>query len=260
MTYEVLAIRYGHAENQRSSSYYRYEAYHEGDRAEQLDFYFWLVRGHGRIILVDTGYSPETLAKRGKEGLVIHPVTALRELGIEPEDVDTVILTHFHYDHIGNVSAYPNASFVAHRAEYEFWTGRHGKEPVAVLTADLGEIDEVVELRASGRLELLENDLPIAPGLRVHKVGGHTPGQLIVIVEDPDGGVVLASDSVHWYEELNRSMPFQIFFDLVEMYDAYALLRAYEDAGAEIVAGHDPLVMSRYPAVAGHEAIAVRIR
>ena len=73
-------------------------------------------------ILVDTGFDPEVGERRGRTCLVL-PLEAVRGLGIEPEAVSTVVVTHFHYDHIGNLDAFPHAQLIVPQTELEFWTG-----------------------------------------------------------------------------------------------------------------------------------------
>jgi len=101
----------------------------------------------------------------------------------------------------------------------------------------------------------------IAPGVHVVHVGGHTPGQTVVAVfGDGAPPVVLASDAVHFYEELDKERPFAVIADLPEMYDGYDTVRELVGADGHMVPGHDPEVMQRYPRVDRHVGdFAVRI-
>ena len=65
------------------------------------------------------------------------------------------------------------------------------------------------------------------------------------------GPVVLASDAVHYYEELERDRPFSIVANLADMYAAFDQIREIGDDGARVVAGHDPLVAERFGAPRG---------
>jgi glyoxylase-like metal-dependent hydrolase (beta-lactamase superfamily II) len=102
---------------------------------------------------------------------------------------------------------------------------------------------------------------PSPPGIRVEHVGGHTPGQVIVHVTARDGPVVLTSDAVHLYEELDRDRPYAIVSDVPAMYRGYDRVRALQDEGARIVAGHDPAVMGRFTPLlaAGGEQVGVTV-
>ena len=82
------------------------------------------------------------------------------------------------------------------------------------------------------------------------QVGGHTPGQAVLVVATAGGPVVLASDAVHYFEELERDRPFSIVASLADMYAAFDQIRELAGDGARVVAGHDPLVAERF----GHPA------
>ena len=136
------------------------------------------------------------------------------------------------------------------RDEYDFWTGPMGRRGQFAHTTEASELDHLRELRAAGRLTLAGRTRQVAPGIELIQVGGHTPGQAIVTVATAGGPVVLASDAVHYYEELERDRPFSIVASLADMYAAFDQIRELADGGARVVAGHDPLVAERF----GHPA------
>lgn len=223
-----------------------------------MDYYFWVLRNDLEVILVDTGFSEQGGARRGRI-TVVPPLLALRELGIEPDDVRLVIVTHAHYDHIGNLCHFPNAQAVLSRREYTFWTGP-GDKPIFMSVAETVEIEELRRRHELGTLRLVDDKHSLRPGVTLFDVGGHTPGQLVVLVETGQLRVVLASDALHYYEEAERDRPFAIASNVPEMYDAYAWLRELaDDDRTVVVAGHDPDVMRRFPRqsgpVAGHAVL-----
>ena len=136
------------------------------------------------------------------------------------------------------------------RDEYDFWSGPMGRRGQFAYTAEASEIGHLRELREAGRLTLAGQSHRIAPGIELTQVGGHTPGQAIVTVAAAGGPVVLASDAVHYYEELERDRPFSTVANLADMYAAYDQNREMGDGGARGVAGHDPLVAERFGAPA----------
>ena len=131
-------------------------------------------------------------------------------------------------------------------AEYDFWTGPMGRRGQFAHTTEASELDHVRELREAGRLTLAGRAHQVAPGIELTQVGGHTPGQAVVIVAAAGGPVVLASDAVHYYEELERDRPFSTVANLADMYAAFDQIRELADGGARVVAGHDPLVAERF--------------
>jgi hypothetical protein len=122
-------------------------------------------------------------------------------------------------------------------------------------TTEESELRHLRELHATGRLTLAGQAHHVAPGIGLTQVGGHTPGQAIVTVATAAGPVVLASDAVHYYEELERDRPFSIVASLPDMYAAFDRIRELAQDGARVVAGHDPLVAERFPGRAGTDDV-----
>jgi glyoxylase-like metal-dependent hydrolase (beta-lactamase superfamily II) len=246
--YEAYALRYGAISVRKSEKYYRFDTYGDVDATVGLDFYFWLLRSPERAVLVDCGFDAVRTAARGylQEQ---RPVDLLERRGVSPEDVDHVVLSHMHFDHIGNVDLFPNATFSVARAELKYWTGPFADRHLLCASGDPQETQMVVDLQRQGRVHLVDVAEEILPGVRVTPVRGHTPGQLITEVATRNGSVVLASDAIHLYEEMDLDRPYWVFHDLEGMFHGYDLLRRLEAEGATIVAGHDPAVMNLFEAV-----------
>jgi glyoxylase-like metal-dependent hydrolase (beta-lactamase superfamily II) len=246
--YEVLAVRYGTRETSAADVFLNFHAYEEPDRPLRMDYFFWLARSPSRTVLIDTGFSPAGGASRGRT-MLMDTVPALQAAGVTPDDITQVVLSHAHYDHIGGLPALPEPEVIMTRAEYDFWTGPMGGRGQFAHSAEPAEIGHLRDLRKAGRLTLTGPACQVAPGIELVQVGGHTPGQAIVIVASPAGRVVLASDAVHYYEELERDRPFAVVASLPDMYAAFDLINEMgQDTGTSIVAGHDPLVAERFPA------------
>jgi len=244
--FEVLAVRYGTLASRKSELYYRYESYHDADAAAALDYYFWVLRGGGTTLLVDTGFDPAAAERRGRTCLV-PPVDALAEIGITPGDVSTIVVTHLHYDHTGNLHAFPGAQLVVPARELEFWAGPYARRPQFAPHAEPADVAYVQRAAEEGRVRLTEGTEEILDGLQVVTVGGHSPGQQVMIVESAAGPVLLTSDAVHLYEELELDRPFAVMHDLEQMYAAYDLVHDLaRSRGAVVVPGHDPEVFRRH--------------
>lgn len=117
---EVYAIRYASMPRRRADNFIGGDP-HDGPMP--MDFFVWLLKSPTRSILVDTGFSAETAARRDRQFLRC-PVEALRALGVAPDDVHDVVLTHLRYDHAGNLPKLASARFHVQDAELDYATGR----------------------------------------------------------------------------------------------------------------------------------------
>lgn len=256
--YEVIALRYGTVVAPKSHLFYRFDEYHEPDAPQKMDYFFWVLRSSSRTIVVDCGFDPAVGERRGRT-TTCPPAKALEAIGVSPSDVDGLVLTHLHYDHIGNLALFPNVDVTADERELEFWLGPFGSRGHFAASVESEELEAMRQALRQGRMMPIGPDTEIAPGVRTLRVGGHTPGQQIVLVQGVSGPVVLASDAAHFYEEIEADRPFGIFSDLEQLYNGYDLLR---DLGQEavVVPGHDPQVAERFPSVEGDATgIALRI-
>jgi glyoxylase-like metal-dependent hydrolase (beta-lactamase superfamily II) len=257
--YEVLALRYATRTTTKSECYLNYHLYGEDDTEQGMDYFVWVVRSPQRTIVVDTGFSLAAGRRRSRT-ILTEPAMALRRVGVDPGAVPQVVLTHAHYDHAGNLPQFPACEIVMAAREYDFWTGPYARRFLFSSLTERDDLDHLSVATGEGRVTLVSDTHDVAPGVEAIEVGGHTPGQLIVRVATESGPVVLSSDAMHYYEEVDRDRPFAIVADLAAMYRSFDLLRemASED-GCLVVAGHDPQVMDRFAPVPGCEGSAVRI-
>lgn len=256
--FEVVAIRYGTLRARKSELVYRYASYGDPDAEVEMAYFFWLLRRPGETVLVDTGFDPAVGARRGRT-CVLPPLEALGSLGVEPNGVDTVVVTHFHYDHIGNLDAFPHAQIVIPRKEFDFWTDSVATRKQFAVHVEPAEIARIERAVTEGRVRSTEGEEEILGGVTALSVGGHSPGQQVTTVAVEDGLVALASDAVHFYEELELDRPFGVIADLARMYEAYDALKEMAAAGTTVVPGHDPDVLRRHPAIDDLKGNAVRL-
>ncbi len=243
--YAVYAVRYAQRVAPRHSMFLGFVE--RPDEPMAMDYFTWLAVSPTHTVGIDTGFTRETAARLQRD-YIASPLDTMRRLGVQPEDVSHVVVTHFHYDHAGNVEQFPNARIVLQREEMAYWTG-----PYAGRTAQHGQpardFTYLVEANLAGKVQWVDGDAEIAPGVSVHLVRGHTAGMQVVRVATASGPLVLASDASHYYENIEHDRPFRAVHTVPLMYAAFD--RVKELAGGRldrVVPGHDPLVMERYPA------------
>ena len=242
--YEVYAIKYAHHARRKAENFIGGDP-HDGPMP--LDYFVWLIRGEGREIVVDTGFSASMAAKRGREHLRC-PTEGLGLLNADAVGIKDVVITHLHYDHVGNFDLFPAATFHLQDLEMNYATGRHMAQPVFNGAYEVEDVVGMVRRAYAGRVRFHDGDAEIAPGVSLHLIGGHTMGMQVVRVATRRGWVVLASDASHFYANMEQVRPFPIVFSVADMVEGYARLRELADSSAHIIPGHDPLVLERYPA------------
>jgi glyoxylase-like metal-dependent hydrolase (beta-lactamase superfamily II) len=248
--YESYALRYAHRQGDKAEEFYCFRAYQEQDEPWGVDYYFWMLRNDDRTVLVDCGFDEESARLVGRH-VDTDPVLLLDRLGVTPESIDHVVITHMHYDHIGNVDLFPRATFSVAREEYDFWTGPRSQRDLFAWAGQPGPIAKVERLAKENRVRFIDGPEEVVPGVRLRPVGGHTPGTAIVEVESTAGHLTLASDAAHFYEEYERDRPYILFNDLEAVYGAYDVLRenAQRPDGV-VVPGHDPRIRREFVEVA----------
>ena len=181
-------------------------------------------------------------------------------LGVEAAAVRDVVITHLHYDHVGNFDLFPMATFHLQDDEMRYATGRHMRHELFSGAFDVEDIVGMVRNVYRGRVQFHDGDATVFPGISVHRIGGHTMGLQVVRVATRRGWVVLASDASHFYANMEQVRPFPIVYSVADMVAGYARLRALAESPQHIVPGHDPKVMERYPTPRKElEGIVVRL-
>ncbi len=242
----LTALRYASRMTTRSDVFLRYGQYGEPDGPQEMTYYLWVLRNHSQTIVVDTGFSATGGGSRGRSFLV-QPLEALRRVHVQPGAVDLLIVTHLHYDHTGHLDAFAGTPTLVSRSEVEFWTGPLAARAQFAAHVEPDEVQHIADRAGDGAATLIDGEHEVAPGVVSIEVGGHSPGQTILSIEGQNGPILLASDAVHFYEEVDRDRACAVLHDLARVYRAYDTIRAHVERGARLVAGHDPLVMDRFP-------------
>jgi glyoxylase-like metal-dependent hydrolase (beta-lactamase superfamily II) len=254
--HEVFAIRYAHHDRRSPENFIGGDPH---DVLQPLDYFVWAIRGPQGTFVVDSGFDPAMATQRGRE--IIKPVgEGLKALGIDPGAIEQVIVSHMHYDHVGNYDLFPRARYHLQDLEMSFATGRDMCHSHMRIPFEAEDVVAMVRKVFAGRVEFHDGDDEIAPGITVHRVGGHSKGLQCVRVKTRSGVVVLASDATHLYAHVEEGRIYPVTYNVADVLEGYKLLRRLVGAKGRIVPGHDPQVLERYPAATpGLENWVVRL-
>ena len=244
--HEVYAIRYGTAAERRSHDNFMQRDMHDGPMP--LHFYIWLIKDGNRNILVDTGFNPSAAERRNRK-LIIPPEIALMKMGVDPSSVTDVIITHLHWDHAGNLDKFPKARFHIQEREMAYATGRCMCHTALRQPFDVDPVVDMVRHVYAGRAVFHCGHSIVLPGIDLHWVGGHSDGLQIVRVKTARGHVVLASDALHYYDNMRRKNPFPLVYNLGDMVEGWQTVAALAEDETCIIPGHDPAVADLFPKV-----------
>ncbi|OED41561.1 MBL fold hydrolase [Chromatiales bacterium (ex Bugula neritina AB1)] len=254
--WEVYALKYSQR-NERT----RHDSFIFGDNHDAphaMDYFIWLLRNGSRSILVDTGYdSAEGIARN--RPIIEEPADLLKRFGVAPDTIDTVIITHLHYDHAGSLPEFTHADFHLQTQEMAYATGPCMCHDTLKMPYTGEHICAAVRQLFAGRLMFHEGSGEVAPGVEVHLIGGHSRGLQCVRVKTTRGWLVLASDASHYYENFLSRTPFPIVVDMEEMLAGFTSLYNLAESVDHIIPGHDPLVRDLYPGVFESDDSVVRL-
>ena len=198
----------------------------------------WLILGAGHPILVDTGPCNPEMSARYHIALEQpkSPATVLREAGVDPSEIRTVVLTHLHWDHCWNLELFPNAEFVIQERELHYAVN---PLPCHRAIYDLHLPHPPPWATVLHRMRVLRGDYALAPGVQVYHLPGHSPGMQGVCVDTAEGRQLIAGDNVALFWNWEHRHPSGHFVDLDEYYRTLDRMATIAD---RILPGHDPAV------------------
>lgn len=243
--YEVYALEYGKFTGFPTRNLI---AGADSSRRSDLAFTIWLLKAPGRTVLVDAGFYRQQFLDSWKPVEFRRPSEVLAASGVPAGSVTDIIVSHVHWDHVDGADLFPNARVWIQKEEYEHYVGPGGEaraDQIAPVNASM-----LAELRSDGRIHLVEgDDQEVIPGIRVYTGGRHTYASQYVGVNTRSGTVIIASDNMYLYENLERRIPIAATFDTASNLAAQDRMRRLAGRPELVIPGHDPLVFRRFPAV-----------
>ncbi|RNF39783.1 N-acyl homoserine lactonase family protein [Planococcus salinus] len=253
--YEVYAIRYATRDVKAYDNFYGHFDPHE-DYSMPMDYFIWVAKSAAHTFVIDVGFN-EKVSNERKRTFLRCPIETLEKFGVKKEEVSKVIITHMHYDHIGNLTKFPDATFVLQEEEMAFWTGKYASRLAFYSVIEEQDILHLVKENFKAKVKFVNGDEEIAPGINVYKVGGHSAGLQIVTVNTEKGTLVLASDATHYYKNIEEDRPFSGVHNIPQMYDSFDKVNKLASSPELIIPGHDPKVTEKFPSVSDEFAEVV---
>ena len=245
--YDVYAVRFAHV------SYPVASLVRGAEKGRTIDIAFtiWVMRAPGRVVLLDAGFYRDTFLARWKPRDFVRPSDALRRgLGIEPDQVTDIVISHTHWDHADGADLFPRATIWIQKEEYDYYIGPQG-EVLHTGGVDADDAKMFAALKDAARVRLIDGDAKeILPGISVFTGGKHTYASQYVGVRTSSGTIVLASDNAYLYENLEKRLPIAQTLDADANVKAQARMLALAATPSLVVPGHDPAVFDRFPAIA----------
>jgi len=245
-TYEVYAVSYGIIPDFPVASLVA-----GADRSRKLDIQMmvWVLKGpNGANILVDSGFYRDKFFKQWKVKDFIKPSDAIGKVGLKPEDITDLIITHMHWVHADGMDLFPKARIWIQQDEYSYYTGEGWQPGGNHGGIDADDVMALVKLNIEGRVRLLKGDnQDVASGIKVYTGGRHTYASQYVGVSTKAGTVVIASDNCYLYENLDKHVPIAQTLDSESNLKAQDRMKQLASNMRLIVPGHDPSVFTRFP-------------
>lgn len=245
--YEVYAIRYATLKDFSVGGLVAGE-----DRSRKMDIamMFWLIKGSGHNILFDCGFYRDQFMRQWHPADYEKPSVAIERAGLKAADITDVIISHIHWDHADGFDLFPNAKIWIQKDEIEYYAGEawSGKKRTA---ADPDDIVGLVKLNTQGRVGLVNGDAQeILPGITAYIGGKHTFQSQFIGVKTAGGTVVLASDNVYLYENIEKHKPIAATLDADSNLRAQDRMKDIASNPKLILPGHDPAVMKNFAEIA----------
>jgi glyoxylase-like metal-dependent hydrolase (beta-lactamase superfamily II) len=223
------------------------------DKERKLDIamLIWVLRGNGRTVLFDSGFYREKFVQDWKPRDFKKPSEAVGRLGIKPADVTDVIISHAHWDHVDGADLFPKATIWIQKEEYQYYTGEAWQTEETHGGIDAEDMQALLRANTAGRLRFVNgDDQEVLPGVRCYVGAKHTWQSQYCSVQTRAGTVVLASDNMYLYENLEKHAAIAQTLDPAANLRAQDRMKTLATKPELIVPGHDPAELRRFTKVA----------
>ncbi len=222
------------------------------DRIEMPCFTF-LIEGGEKLVLVDTGMAWSERATKyhhpgsfQPEGMSI--IDQLDKIGYKPEDIDIIVFTHMHWDHIYYMEKFTNAKYIAHKKEYEF-----ALDPIPLYYKSYEHPALGITAPFTGlKIDTIEGETEIIPGVRTFDTPGHSPGHICVEIDTKDGSYICVGDAGFFLDNFKpipkihyTVTPPGRFYNIVESWKSLEKIVARAESLDFILACHEVSLLEK---------------
>ena len=246
--YEVYGVRFGGLAGFPMNALVLHA---DSTRKQELAFIVWALRPTGdttHAVLFDAGFYRDKFVKSWKPTNYERPSEAIAKIGLAPDAITDIIISHVHWDHLDGADLFPRARIWIQKDEYDHYVDADG-HPKAK-TIDTADAAMLAQLKKAGRVRLIDGDgKEIMPGITVYTGGRHTYASQFVGVRTAKGTVVLASDNAYTYENLAKHAPIAQLFapgDTLSNLAAQDRMHHIASDASLILPGHDPEIFTRF--------------
>lgn len=246
--YHIYSLCYAKNSRRRVSDAFGFTGHDLHDGPMPIDYNIWIVQNAHRRFLVDLGFSVES-ARARKRDLVYDPIDALQRIGVAPDGITDIVISHMHVDHAGNIERFPAANVHVQDTEVGYVTGRCMHEDLLRFPYELEDVLNIMRKNWGKQLAFHDGDAALFPGVTLHHMPGHAPGLQATLVNTRRGGVLLASDGSHYFPNIYNLSPHRITVSAPDTIDSYHRMMGLVAGPDFFIPGHDPKVRAIYPKI-----------
>ena len=217
----------------------------------KMCFMVWLIKGNGKNILLDAGYTLTDSAFRVNTNGYVRPDVAVQRMKVNPGDITDVIISHPHWDHISGIDLFPKATVWMQKDDYDYFVTTAWQKDGQTFGFHKEDVLKMVNVNLQGRLHLIKGDnLEIMPGIRVFIGSRHTYESEYVQVTTGKEKIILASDNIWFYYNFDNLLSASLTFDTTGYINQMKRMKTLASDVKLIIPGHDGQIFTRFPKVA----------
>jgi glyoxylase-like metal-dependent hydrolase (beta-lactamase superfamily II) len=252
INYEVYALRFASTVHRKPISQFAMNG--PDNDSVNVCFMFWLIKeNNGKNILVDAGFLNDVEEAKNFDVInYIRPDSMLLRINLRPENITDIILSHPHWDHLDGIDLFPNAHVWIQKEDFNYFVGTAWQKDGNNGGFDKRDVRKLIDLNLANKLTLVDGDeKEIIPGIKVYTGSRHTFNSQYVLVETTTDKIILASDNIWIYYNLEHLRPAPLYgtFDTTAYVKSMQRMKTLVSNTKYIIPGHDSKIFSIFPTI-----------